>query len=486
LRGVGYVLREGGWIDNAGRNRNANQTATDGGRLALRWRADSDWTLDLAGVLQDTGVRDSQYVTVSDKVRLREARIPEPTDNDFKTIAATIQGRLSGLKLLATSSYVDHNVRYILDSTDASHLFGLSGPSRFDSDSQYTIVNHEVRLSPATSSLWIAGISYLRAHNRTIATISTDQDSRGVEALNRYVTELAIFGEASVPLLKQLTATAGTRVSRSVAEDDALGKPAASSDRIFKTILSPSLSLAWTPSRRALVYLRYARAVRPGGLAPADVAGAGRFDSDDLGTLELGMRYASPDNRFAATASIYYTDWHHIQSDYLLTNGLVATRNAGHGRIFGIEASVDWRPAAGLRLSVGGSFIDAVLVSTENGIALDDRRLPVVPDFTGRLAVEYGFALGRWKANVSGQANYVGKARLAFDPNLDRQMGGYLPVAATAILARDRLVLSARIDNLLDIKGDSFAFGNQFTILNAPQYTPLRPRTFTLSVSRSW
>ncbi|MBV1692620.1 TonB-dependent receptor [Novosphingobium sp. G106] len=486
LRGVGYVLREGGWIDNAGRNRNANRTVTDGGRLALRWQPDRDWTVDLAGVLQDIGVRDSQYVTVSDKTRLREARIPEPTDNDFRMIAATIQGRLGGLKLLATSSYVDHNVSYTLDSTDASPLFALSGPSRFDSDSHYTIVNHEVRLSPVGSSRWIAGISYLRARSHTIATVSTVQDSRGVEALDRYVTELAMFGEASIPLLEQLTVTAGARVSRSVAEDEAQERSAGSSDRITKTILSPSLSLAWTPSQRTLVYLRYARAVRPGGLAPADMPGAGRFDSDDLGTLDLGMRYASPGNRFAASASIYYTDWRHIQSDYLLANGLVATRNAGHGRIFGLEASVDWLPAAGLRLSVGGSFIDAVLVSSENGLALDDRRLPVVPDFTGRLTLEYGFDLGEWKASLTGQANYVGKARLAFDPALDRQMGGYLPLAATATFARDRVVLSARIDNLMDIKGDSFAFGNQFSILNAPQYTPLRPRTFTLSISRSW
>ena len=122
-------------------------------------------------------------------------------------------------------------------------------------------------------------------------------------------------------------------------------------------------------------------------------------------------------------------------------------------------------------------ILEAWEEGTESGIALEDRRLPIVPDFTGRLAVEYTFDLGGWKARLTGQANYVGKARLAFDPNLDRQMGGYLPVAATATLVRDGLVLSARIDNLLDIKGDSFAFGNQFSILSAQQYTPLRPRT---------
>lgn len=486
LRGVGYVLREGGWIDNEGRNRNANKTVTDGGRLALRWRPDQDWTIDLAGVRQDISSRDSQYVTASDKTRQRAARIPEPTDNDFRTIAATVQGRLGGLNLLATTSYVDHDVAYTLDSSDSSSLFGLTGPSRFDSDSHYTIVNHEMRLSPKDSSRWVAGISYLHAHTRTAATVTSDTDSLQVEALDHYDTEVAMFGEATVPLAKDLTGTAGGRVVRSIAEDEAMEKLGDSSHRIARTLFAPSLSLAWTPNARTMIYLRYARAIRPGGLAPTDQIGGGRFDSDELGTLDLGMRYSSPGDRFLASASLYYTDWRHIQSDFLLANGLISTRNAGHGRILGIEASADWQLAKGLHLALGGSYIDAVLVSTEDGTALKDRRLPVVPDLTGRLALDYRFSLGDWHGGLSGQANYVGKARLTFDPDLDRQMGGYLPVAAILTMARGRLTLTARVDNLLNIKGDSFAFGNQFSIQNSAQYTPLRPRTFTLSIARTW
>ncbi|MBV1687949.1 TonB-dependent receptor [Novosphingobium sp. G106] len=485
LRGVAYSVRAGGWIDNIGRNRNANGTATDGLRLALRWQPAPEWTLDVAGALQDINSKDSQYVMAPEETARTNVRIPEPTDNDFKSLSATLQGPVGALKLLATSSYVNHEVSYTLDSTDSSADFGLSGASRFDSDSKYTIINHELRLTPAASSLWLIGVSYLHAHSHTIGTIETATDRLTVEALDRYTTEFSVFGEGTIPLFDRLSATAGARLFRSIAEDETSEQHGLSSDRVTKTILSPSLSLAWTPNRQTLVYLRYARALRPGGLAPADQPGARRFEADHLSTIDLGLRYAAAD-RFTANASLFYTDWYHIQSDYLLANGLISTRNAGHGRILGIEGSLEWKPAKGLQVTFGATYTDALLLSTENKIAIDDRRLPVVPDLTARLAVRYGFGVGPWKADIGMQANYVGKARLTFDPDLDRQMGNYLPVSASATIARDRLRLSVRLDNLFDIQGDTFAFGNQFSIMNSQQYTPLRPRTLTLSIARSW
>ena len=66
-------------------------------------------------------------------------------------------------------------------------------------------------------------------------------------------------------------------------------------------------------------------------------------------------------------------------------------------------------------------------------------------------------------------------------------MGNYTVYALNALMARGPFTLTARIDNLFDVKGDnSFAFGNPFSIRAAEQYTPLRPRTLTFSISRAW
>lgn len=486
VRGVGYLLRSGGWIDNMGRNHNANETKTSGGRLALRWQPDADWTIDVAGVLQDVNSKDSQYVTESDDTVRREARIAEPTDNDFKSVAATVQGRIGALKLLATTSYVDHGVDYTLDATDASAQFGLSGQSTYLDDRKYSILNHELRISPASSSNWIAGLSYMRARSHNVGTMSSASETLAVETLDRKITEFAAFGEVTIPLINRVTATAGIRIFRSIAEDEALEQSGATSEHISKTGVSPSLALAWAPGTRSIVYLRYARALRPGGLAPAGETSSRRFDSDELGTFDLGVRHSLPGDRLSLNASLFHTVWDHIQSDYLLPNGLVSTRNAGRGRIYGVEASADWKPFRGLRLSAGASYLDARLTKTEDGLALDDRRLPIAPDLTGRLAAQYDFPLGGWATSLSAQANYIGRARLTFDEDLDREMGNYTTASLAAFFTRNSLTIGARLDNLFDIKGDSFAFGNPFSIMQGQQYTPLRPRTFTFSISRAW
>jgi outer membrane receptor protein involved in Fe transport len=486
IRGVAYLARQGGWIDNIGRNRNANASRVTGARGAVRWQVDGDWMVDVSGALQDVNTLDSQYVTASKTTERRDTGIAEPTDNDFKTAAATVQGRVGGLKLLATTSYVDHGVDYTLDSTDASAAFGFAGPTRFEDNHKYTILNQEIRLSPATSSHWLAGLSYLDAHSRSSAAISGEGRSLIVESLNRRIIEFAVFGEGTLPIMDRLSATAGARLFRTVAKDEAAEQTGGGSDQISKTILSPSLSLAWTPSSHATVYLRYARSLRPGGLAPTGQTASRRFDSDELGTIDLGARTVSAGGKITLGASLFHTVWSNIQSDYLLPNGLVSTRNAGRGRIYGVEANSEWRLLDRLMLSGGATYVNARLIRTETGLELDDRRLPITPEFTGRASVQYRWPLGAWSALLSAQANYIGRARLTFDPSLDREMGNYTSVSLAALATRNRLTIGARIENLFDIQGDSFAFGNPFSIMSGSQYTPLRPRTVTLSVSRSW
>jgi outer membrane receptor protein involved in Fe transport len=486
LRVVGYASSDSGWIDNIGRNKNANSTTTAGGRLALRWAPAPNWTIDLSGTTQNVDSHDSQYVLSSDDTIKRQARIPEPAENDFKVVAATVQGRIGGLKLLAAASYIDHNVDYTLDSSDASAAFGLTGNSRFYDDRRYTIANYEIRLSPADSSHWLAGLSYLDTTTLNVATITADSGTITVENIDHRVRELAAFGETSLRLFDKVTATAGARLFRTIADDEASEQTVGRSQRVTQNLLSPSLSLSWAADARTIVYLRYARAVRPGGLAPAGAEASGRFDSDDLGTFDLGIRSETPNHKITYSAAAFYTDWDHIQSDYLLPNGLISTRNAGNGRIYGVEASARWNPIARFQLSAGATWVDAKLTRGEDGVTLRDRHLPVTPDVTARLSAQYRFRLAGWVTQLSAQANYTGAARLALDDNLDRKMGNYVTTAGGIFATRDRLTIGARLDNILDVRGDSFAFGNPFSILLGRQYTPLRPRTLTLSAGYAW
>ncbi|WP_139139253.1 TonB-dependent receptor domain-containing protein [Sphingobium phenoxybenzoativorans] len=484
IRFVGYRSYTAGWIDNVNRRDDTNSSRTLGGRLALRWRPSDDWTVDVGGTLQDLNVNDSQYVLASDDTLERDNAIAEPNDNDFRMVNATVRGQLGDMRLLYAASFIDHDVDYTLEATAASPFFGLSGPSAYRNKREYKLFNQEVRLS---GGRWLAGLSYMHAKTHDIGTIQQAQGSpQAVSIEDRSATEYAAFGEASFRLFSMIDATVGARLYHSVTSDEDT-QDGRREFRLHKTVLSPSMSLSMPLSDRGLVYLRYARALRPGGLAASGPANETSFASDELGTVDLGVRRASRDGRFSVSASLYYTIWTDIQSDYLLPNGLVSTRNAGRGRIVGAEAAVEWTIGGGFTLAAGASAQSTRLTHAEDDLELDDRRLPIAPDITGRIILSKAFDLGDWRAQISGQANYIGHARLTFDQDLDRKMGNYTLYALNASMARGPFTLTGRIDNLFDVKGDnSFAFGNPFSIRAAEQYTPLRPRTLTLSVSRAW
>ncbi|WP_369412079.1 TonB-dependent receptor [Hephaestia mangrovi] len=486
VRVVGYYRGEPGWLDDVGGAQDTNGTTVKGVRAAARWTPGADWRIDLGGMLQSLNAADSQYVTGSAGRLDRLHPIAEPADNDFVQAHLDVHGRLGGLALTMTSSYVAQAVDYRLDASASAASFGVAAPAIFADKRRYSIVNQEVRLSPRSPGpvRWVAGLAYLHASSSLDGTITAQGAALPVESIDQDVAEYAAFGEFSAPI-GPLRLTAGARLFDTDASDkrnEALSRRERSRDKLG---FSPSLSLSWTPAKGRFLFLRYARALRPGGLAAGSGAREGRFDSDELESLETGGRLAIGD-RLSLGAGLYYTNWHDVQSDYLLANGLISTRNAGQARIIGADGSIDWALGRGWSLSAGFNAERAELVSTADGTRLEDRRLPVSPDLTLRGRIDHRFVLGEWTMRLIGQGNYVGSARLSFDPDLDRHMGDYAVFAAAATARKGPLSFTARIDNVFDIAGDSFAFGNPFSIRLGPQYTPLRPRSLSISAAIDW
>lgn len=481
LRAVGYDVRTSGWIDAPGGRRDTNAQRTYGGRVGVRWRPSDLWTIDVGVVLQNLNVADSQYVTASDDTRERSARPREPVDNDFREASATVRRDLGSADVVSATSWVGQRIGQTFDAPAAADPTDAEGRVFRDARS-YSLLNQEVRLEGGGARGWLVGASYLRAASRSRGTFVESAASTVAEDIHRVVSEYAAFGERTLGLGPDLSATIGARLFRSVAEDETIERDGVV-DTVRKTILSPSLALSWKPSPGTIAYARYARAVRPGGLAPFDEGRPRRFDADELGTLDVGVR-SSGDDRLSWTASAFHTGWSDVQSDYLLPNGLVSTRNAGRARIVGVEAGADWRPAARLLLSLGASAQDARLTRNDSGREIDDTRLPVTPAVTGRFAASRSFSVGRWDAAVSARANYVGRSRLSFDPEIDRAIGPYALAALDATFLRGPITLSLGIDNLFDATGDTFGFGNPFTIRLGRQYVPLRPRSVSLSLER--
>lgn len=487
LRLVAYGEAESGWIDSATR-RNANGLTVSGGRAQLRWQPDAAWTVDLTALAQWLHVDDTQYV-FAPHARSRDTTLAEPHDNDFLMGAATVRGRVAGADLVGSVSYVDHHVNSRLDASASAATYGLTAPLLYDDRQAYRLFDSEVHLSGGDDGGvgWLVGLSWLSSVHRSASALRSVDGAQRTTILDwrQRTEEWAGFAELGVPLFARWRLTAGARLFLSTIETErslVSGLAHMSRDKLGFT---PSLTLSWQAAPALLLYARYASAFRPGGLSPID-ADRRSYEGDELGTVELGARLQRG-TRLRLEGALFHTGWTEIQSDYLLDNGLVGTRNVGDGRIDGIDLSAAWEGPGHWSLRGGVEYQDGRLVHPDAALDPDtDRRLPVVPDVTVRLGVDRALALGGWRGQAGVTARYIGHARLSFDSDLDRRMGGYALVDLAASLSRGGWTVGATLSNLLDGSADSFAFGNPFSIRTQRQYTPVQPRLFRLVLARRW
>ncbi|MEO6184924.1 MAG: TonB-dependent receptor plug domain-containing protein [Steroidobacteraceae bacterium] len=488
LRAVAYASTEPGWIDNVGARSDANATQVRGGRLALRAALPGGWTWDLQGIAQLASSDDSQYLTGATQPLRRRGILPEPYDNDFYLGSVTARGRLLDHNALLTASVIAHEADGTLDASDSAAAWNLPGPLRYADSRGYRLANQEVRLwSDATARIgWLLGASHLSAHSDIGGTLlEPDGTRRNVLQTAQHVSETALFGELGAPLVAQMRATVGLRVFRSSIENERSSPQAGTASESTHTSVTPSASVDWrSADQHQFLYLRYARAVRPGGLDPA-ASGAGRFAADELSNVDLGARLQLFDGAMSLQGALFATRWSHIQSDYLLPTGLVGTRNAGDGRNVGVEGNAAWPLEAGWRFEAGATLQHARLHHATVPV-LDDARLPVVPDMRLRAAAVRSFAVAGWQAALRADLNYASASRLSFEEALDRRTSGYATFDARFSMQRSGLSLSLSASNLLDSHADTFSFGNPFSIRSHSQYTPLQPRALTAGIAYGW
>jgi outer membrane receptor protein involved in Fe transport len=478
VRGLVYASTEPGWIDNEAGRDDANDTRVRGARVAVRGALPRDWTLDAQAASQTLTTNDSQYVNARGS-RKRSGVLPEPHDNDFDLAAITGRGRLWHHDALLTASYVEQETDGVLDASEAAGIWGEAAPLLYRDARRYRLINVEARLAgDETARLgWLAGASLLDARTDITGSLQpVAAEQRDILRLAQQVSEAALFGEISLDLPWSMRATGGLRLfSSQVRNEGRVALLEKGSDSAFYSA-TPSASIDWrSADERRFVFLRYARAVRPGGLN-LDTAELRRFAPDELSNVDLGARWLLRADTLSVQSALFVTHWSHIQSDYLLPDGLIGTRNAGASLILGVESSLGWQVDAHWRIEGGATLqrarLDRALVPEEDGA-----RLPVVPRFRMRTSAIHARNFGAWQAQLRLDVNYVGSSRLSFDPALGRSMGNYWRADLGAQLQRGRFTWTLRASNLFDSRADTFAFGNPFSVRAQAQFTPLAPRT---------
>lgn len=484
LRLVGYAADEPGWIDTGPRD-DSNSNRLLGTRAGLGIDAGNDWRIDLTGFAQWLESRDSNYVYRAD-ARARPAQLAEPHDNDLRHIAFRAARPSSRYNLVLSSAVTWHEVGDTLDATQGAASFGLPDPRLLEDKRRYRVWDSEARIDGRLGSFeWLLGLSHVEARQtfRSILSGGSAPAQLAIGDDRRITTDSAAFGEVAIPLSDQFKLTAGARLFRNIVRETKLLAPRTASDELRRFGITPSASLAWQPRPGRLIFVRYGSAFRQGGIEFSPVGAVETLQGDELATIEGGWREILPGGgRFEIGA--YYAWWESVQSDLLQPNGLIETANVGNARVVGAELSLDQPLGSGWSLQAGATITDARLVRSTSGITLDDRHLPVVPDYTLRGAIGHAFRLGNAPASLKLQLRYLGPARLSFDPALDRSMGRVLESRLDGRVRFDRLELGLQIANLFDRSADTFAYGNPLRFKVLRQFTPQRPRRGSLTLLR--
>lgn len=483
LRLVGYASNAPGWIDT-GTPEDSNWTRTSGLRGNLRVEPGDGWRLDLTAFGQWINSRDSQYV-YRDGAYSRPAQLPEPHDNDISMVSGRIAKHAGDIDMVLSSGMTWHEVDDRFDATQGAESFGLSNPGWLNDQRHYRTWDSEARINGRTGAIdWLIGLSHLEASEKRdrVLFAMTPPASLTVDAQDRTTSESGLFGNLGARISSSIRIEAGGRLFHSVVKqsDDMTGQSAR--DEQTRDGFSPSASISWEPRSGRLFYLRYGSAVRQGVLSTDNQGRPEALEGDEVMTIEGGWREHLPgDGRL--DAGVYYSTWQNLQSDVLHANGLIGTETAGNARIFGLEASLTQPVSSTWRFEAGVSFTQADLVKNELGFALDDSRLPVVPEYTLRGGVAHTVSLGSASTTIRATLRYLGPMHLSFDPALDRPMGNLLESRLEANTDWHGYTLGIGIDNFLARKADTFAFGNPLRFSIGPQFTPQQPLHVSFSLT---
>ena len=490
LRLVGYRIRDGGYIDDRQRALDdVNRTDTRGGRIWFRATPGSDWTIDVAGALQEIEGRDSQYADRDAPDLTKASPTAEGFDNRYALAQLVVRKDWEEISLVSATGVVSHRFTETFDATQPG-----GDPNQFRQRGRISFLSNENRLSREADDDgfgWVIGSSLLRNRYRLNRTFSPLASLREIGGVENEVEEATLFGEATYRIAPRVSLLAGGRVTHLRLSGAALDtsslslqRAALTAGRRRDTSLLPSLALSYEPQRNLSFFLRYQESFRPGGIVVRDEF-VQRYSDDDVKSLEAGFRYGQPGRGAVdAAASIAFTDWRDVQADQIDGAGLPTTVNIGDGRILTLDARVGWRPWPGLEIEAAAVLAESKLTNPlPSTIIVTTSDLPNVARLSGRIGADYrAWGDGPFDLRVSAWARYVGKSRLGIGPTLGEEQGDYLDTAVAARLAAGKHALVFGVTNLFDTIGNRFALGSPFTLVDGAQITPLRPRTFRVAL----
>jgi outer membrane receptor protein involved in Fe transport len=340
---------------------------------------------------------------------------------------------------------------------------------------------------------WLFGVYYndedATLHQGLVLTPGTAE--LAFLQLDSQFSETAAFANFIYHFSPAFDVSLGGRYSTNEQSANQFGLAAAAGDS-SEEVFTYSFSPRWHVSKDTLVYARIASGYRPGGpnaLPPAPPPGIETFDSDTTVNYELGIKTDLLDGRLLLDADVYFIEWTEIQ---LLTviSGFGVNANGGTAESKGLEFSMAWAPTDQLTIRANAAYTDAYLTADTDPLligAVDGDPLPLVPDWSGALDIDYRLAsIGGFDPFIGGGWRYYGDRYSAFDPAVGQlPLDAYSTFDLRAGVVHGAWTLQLYAKNVADERG-VVAFDSAGTSAasgTSPTITVIAPRTVGLVVS---
>ena len=529
LRLLAGAIDEDGWIDvpDLG-EKDANTREQLDVRLAARWKPSDVATIDLS-FMRETLETGTEYTSTSPRLMQPTDALPgagpagylAPTDTTTQNANVTVSYDFAAATLVSATSYFDYKSDWIIDLTPFVPLFfgPATGGTAFNPPhADSTLWSQEIRLASSGESRlkWTVGAFYKKSERLdergfqfnllnafgvpgfNLNDVSRTRDTSDSESYSLFgEIDYAFTDDWSVQIglryyeddrdyrFLQLTdslvfgAMAGTSLQASGSDSD----------------VAPKISFSWKPNEDVHVYAKAAKGFRSGGtngdsersaLVPAD------YSAEELWSYEVGAKTSLAPN-VVANLGLYYNDWTNLQLPFITPDGLFPfTANAGSARALGGEFELSATlPVQGLKATVSLAYTDAEITEqVENAVggivARKGNRIPITPEWTSNLGLDYRRAVGGSLFAVA-RANWAHRSKTYSDAeNTDFQINGnYDQVYASLGLAGDGWSADLFADNLFDEDSTTFKY-NRVVAVPLTWTTYVRPRTLGIKFRKEF
>jgi iron complex outermembrane recepter protein len=233
------------------------------------------------------------------------------------------------------------------------------------------------------------------------------------------------FAQAEFSLLPVLTLVTGFRATREEKDYrynafvEALDGTPLVAGRAYAAksgqwLYSGKAQLEYRPNKDLLVYAGYNRGTKAGSFNAPFAGGATPADADIpykaevLHAYEAGFKSSLLSGLATLDASAFYYDYNNFQAFKFVNFSTVVGNNPA--TVKGAEIALNMRPAQGLEIQAGVSYVDAnvenVTLSNAMGIAIVDRRPPFTSKWQANGSIRYAFAVGGGEASLQGDVQY--------------------------------------------------------------------------------